>query len=469
MGRTWKYVRKHPIFSKQIGIIMALPLPKILYDVQPGGGINTVMNANNALALNMLKRQYYAPNIQSEINNRNALTEGQKIANQYMPEKLQAANAMAQLQNQFYAPNIQSEINSRNALIKKTETMTPLEAEELSLKNQYAPERLQQEAKKRQYELDNPQIANKSFAPTNELKNAQFYQDAKAGFIPNTGRTQPIENEEQRQYYMNAFSPKKTHEAIEKHQEKLLARKHWDSLPAETKSHLVAIGQGAGIRGDEIEKELSTGKTFDEILYERGFDPKNPPEPVYELTKGNQKALNEREYASREVKYLSNFINKATGDYAGKVRGYNFNQVKDALLGKNEKQQAEFLAARMLSQELVNLRLVLGGAKGTVHAIKSMTEKSMFDSKIFEPLVSNEVWHKTQEIADRELQKAFISSKKGYGQPTKIEKEGSTTKKYNPNDYDIPKGYITVYKKGIPYYFPPDLVKKKLTKGYTYE
>jgi len=44
-----------------------------------------------------------------------------------------------QLENQYYAPNMQSEIDNRNALKKKITTMTPLEAMELSLKNQYYP------------------------------------------------------------------------------------------------------------------------------------------------------------------------------------------------------------------------------------------------------------------------------------------------------------------------------------------
>lgn len=115
---------------------MGLPLPP---PSGPGGPLVDAMNAQNSLALNMLKKKYYGPDMQSQINNRNSLTEGQNISNQYMPDKMRLANTMAELQNQFYAPNIQSEINSRNALTKKTNTMTPLEARELELKNQWYP------------------------------------------------------------------------------------------------------------------------------------------------------------------------------------------------------------------------------------------------------------------------------------------------------------------------------------------
>jgi hypothetical protein len=91
----------------------------------------------NQIQKGTLENQYYAPNIQSEINQRNALTQGQNITNQYLPDKLKAANALAQLTNQYYAPNIQSEINSRNAQTQKLNTMTPLEAQAEAIKNKY--------------------------------------------------------------------------------------------------------------------------------------------------------------------------------------------------------------------------------------------------------------------------------------------------------------------------------------------
>lgn len=441
---------------------MTLPLPKVIPDVEAGGPLVTALGGINALRDQMLKakmhqleNQYYGPNIESQINNRNALTQGQNITNQYLPDKLRLANELSNLKNQYYEPLTQSEINNTNSLI-----------EARNITNKYLPEKLRQEASKREYLLNHPELNNKSYSPTTELKNAEFYQDAKSGYIPNTNRTQKIESPEQQQFYLDAFAQKNNHKGVEEHQEKQLNRKHWDSLTPETKAHLVALGQGAGIRGDQVEKYMSNGKDFDNLLYERGFDPNNPPEPIYELTKSNQKALNEREYASREVKYLSDFIRKATGDYAYKVKGYNPALIKDALLGKNEEQQAEFLAANGLSPELINLRLVLGGAKGTVHAIKSMADKSMLNNKIFQPLVSNKVWSRTQEIMDDELQKAFLASKKGYGQAKTTEHKN---KKIDYSKYDIPEGYIGLVKKGKSYFFPPNLVNKKLNEGYSYE
>ncbi len=115
---------------------MSLPLPKVVSDVGPGGPLVTSMKGQNALQELMLKNKYYGPNIESEMNNRNALTKGQNITNEYMPDKLRMANALAQLQNQYYGANKESEINGRNALTNKYNTMTPLEAKELQLKNE---------------------------------------------------------------------------------------------------------------------------------------------------------------------------------------------------------------------------------------------------------------------------------------------------------------------------------------------
>lgn len=114
---------------------MAFNLP-----LESGGNIFTALGALNDNEKKRLENKYYAPNMESSIENRNALTEGYKIQNKYMPDKLRLANSLAVLQNQYYAPNIQSEINNRNALANRYNVMTPLEARELQLKNKFYPE-----------------------------------------------------------------------------------------------------------------------------------------------------------------------------------------------------------------------------------------------------------------------------------------------------------------------------------------
>jgi len=117
---------------------MAIPSVNVFSNLL-GGPLANVMDARNKFAKNRLETKYYAPNIESEINQRNALTQGQNIKNQYMPDELRLANALSQLRNQYYGPNAQSEINQRNALTNKSTTMLPLEAKELELKNEWYP------------------------------------------------------------------------------------------------------------------------------------------------------------------------------------------------------------------------------------------------------------------------------------------------------------------------------------------
>jgi len=121
---------------------MALPLPN-----PPGaaGGIVDAMNEINMLKRRQLENRFYAPNIESEINQRNALTKGQNITNEYLPDKLRLANAFSQMQNQFYPEVTRSEIAGRNALTNKYNTMTPLEAAELRIKNEFLPQTLKSE------------------------------------------------------------------------------------------------------------------------------------------------------------------------------------------------------------------------------------------------------------------------------------------------------------------------------------
>lgn len=137
-----------------------IPLPNI-EDIT----IPKQINALNELRRQNLVNKYYGHNIESEMNNRNALTEGQRITNKQLPQQLLAelnnknsltqeknitnqqlpkqlalANAFQQLKNKYYGSETQAEINNKNSLTNKTNTMLPLEANELRQKNALYPE-----------------------------------------------------------------------------------------------------------------------------------------------------------------------------------------------------------------------------------------------------------------------------------------------------------------------------------------
>ena len=96
--------------------------------------------AKNAITKQELENKYYAPNIQSEIDNRNALTKGQNIHNQYLPEEYRIANALNQQKYDWNPRNWSSENAARDATTNKTNAMLPGELEEQRIKNKYLPQ-----------------------------------------------------------------------------------------------------------------------------------------------------------------------------------------------------------------------------------------------------------------------------------------------------------------------------------------
>jgi hypothetical protein len=399
-----------------------------------------------ALTKQQLYNKYYGKEKESEIGLRGAqaghlgsMTRGQDITNQWLPDKLRLENEKAQ----FLA---------NNPLLSQTGVVGQVGA---SLYLQQHPELRRRQAQQQgQLQEGQSSIASiypqqqgqmqdgqsgefdpiaalqesikNSFKPKGSqavltpLEKAKIYRD----HLASTGASEKDIADANKQI-TNLTDKNKSNPDLKDYREKMLLRKHWDSLPSDTKANLIATGQGMGMTADEVEKSLTSGQSIQDLMFSRGYDLEHPPEPIYQLTNKNITDLNQREYASREVKYLSDFVTRATGDYSRTVAGYSFKQIKDGLTGRNEDQQAKYLAARMVSQELVNLRLLLGGAKSTVAAQKHLLSSSMQNNKVFESLVKPSVWEKMQKIADKELQNAFQESKKGYGQPSSGQKTES--------------------------------------------
>lgn len=122
---------------------MAIP-PVQLFSQQPGGGIVTAGRGINALRasdlenkMNELKNQYYAPNIESEIAQRQALTKGYNIANEYAPERLRLANELSKQNLEWNPRKWQSEIENRNALTQGYNINNVFSPERLKLANEH--------------------------------------------------------------------------------------------------------------------------------------------------------------------------------------------------------------------------------------------------------------------------------------------------------------------------------------------
>lgn len=114
---------------------MALNLPMI------DPNTNTIQNKLaqlNELQKQSLENRYYAPNIQSEIAQRQAATNH---SNTLLPLDVQNQKNI----NAFYGPNMQSLIANRSAETNKLNTMTPLEVDKLKIENSLLPQKTQSE------------------------------------------------------------------------------------------------------------------------------------------------------------------------------------------------------------------------------------------------------------------------------------------------------------------------------------
>ena len=180
----------------------------------------------------------------------------------------------------------------------------------------------------------------------------------------------------------------------------------WMKEPNDAKINDLGQLAGAGYNTNEANRRLSEGESVDDLLKEKGFDPKNPPEPIAINTPADRTKVNQQKASLAELDYMENFIAEALGPYSRTVFGFSPAQVKDALQGKNKQQQIDFLAARGLSPELSGLRLLVANARATVPALRDMTTKAMTDIKILRPLVDEETWTAVEHKIGEKLQEA---------------------------------------------------------------
>ncbi len=180
------------------------------------------------------------------------------------------------------------------------------------------------------------------------------------------------------------------------------------------KNYDIAQLAGAGIDPSVGVHELSSGKTVPQILQEHGFDPNNPPDPDFLPTRGNIQTLKTRQAALKEIDVMGNFITKSLGPYSRTIANMPVNQISDALQGKNKQQQADFLAARMLTPEYASLRSKLANGPAGITAVEGILDKSMLDMKPIRALVSPEIWTMAQKKADDVLKSSFAKANDTY-------------------------------------------------------
>lgn len=371
---------------------------------------NAVQKSALENAAQRLKNQYYAPDILSQIANRNALTQGQTITNQYLPDQLRLANALAGLNVQYYVPKLQSEMNLQRAQA-----------------GLYGSE-----AAKTNYMLQHPGLMAGGEAATlqglkdmgllnQNVASAQPQQGAPMGVPGQPAPMNSLQSGGQSPAYAPFNTSNPTVNAIlnrpfaqAAYQQKMAQGFNWVHSPVDAKDYQIAQLAGAGVDPSESVSLLTQGQTVPQILQQKGYDPNNAPQPDFLPTKGNITQLKKRQAALREMDTISDFVTNGLGPYSQTVFGLSVPQVAGALGGMDDDKQANFLAARGLAPELSNLRLMVAQARTGKYAMQSMIDKSMTNVNAFRSLVTPKVWMKSQKLMGDVLTDAFQNSEKAY-------------------------------------------------------
>lgn len=181
----------------------------------------------------------------------------------------------------------------------------------------------------------------------------------------------------------------------------------FNKQPAAYKSQQLALAAGLGMDpGDAGKAFENEGKTVSDLAKERGVDPKTIV-PVYPLANENVKQTQIRSSQVAELLSFEKQLNNIQGKYSRKFLGYSPKQVVDALKNENPDEQGMILAARNLAPEVSALRakIATNGSIG-IEALKELTDKSLGNLKIFEPLVSPEARDAMNKYTDKLITEA---------------------------------------------------------------
>lgn len=386
---------------------MALPLPKVVPDVGPGGPLVTALGSVNTLAHNMLKRKYYAPDMESRINNRNALTEGQKIQNEYMPDKLRLANALAQLHNQYYGSNIESEINNRNALTQKYNTMTPLDAKKQELENEWYP----------------------------KTQQANINWRNSGGSGSGVGQRELMGFQQQ------------------------LATEHPEWTPEETNQ-----AASAYLLGDEVLPDGSPlppisglGKAYLDNIKKRGT--------TAALVTGGVKA----NQAESELQVLNDYASKGLKPYGTTYFGKSPEQVMDTFKSDpaSQKRLGRFIASQALQYEAAQNRIKLANGQPGVTATEELMRLSQQTIDAKYPRLTQEARAEATRFMDEALKKGLEARQSiDIGASGLNKKKKSESEPKFEADYNKPIGSHPMMKDGELYFIPSNKVKEALDQGF---
>lgn len=192
------------------------------------------------------------------------------------------------------------------------------------------------------------------------------------------------------------------------------------SQSAKWKDQQLALAAGLGMDPSAASQAyIDEGKTFSDLAKEKGIDPKSVV-PVYPTANENVKQTQIRSSLVSELLNFEKNLVEIQGKYSRKFIGYSPKQIVDALKNENPDEQGMILAARNLAPEVsaIRAKIATNGTIG-IEALKELTNKSLGNLKIFEPLVSPEARVAMNKYTDKlimEAQNAYQNKMQSYSQ-----------------------------------------------------
>lgn len=188
----------------------------------------------------------------------------------------------------------------------------------------------------------------------------------------------------------------------------------WRSLPMAEKQRNIAKGVGMGADATDVARQLSSGKTLEDIANDKGYT-LSEVKPSYPLSGAEIKDIRKRNAFNQEMKTLDKRITEGMAPYSQKVRGLSFQQILDSLdelkepgVEKQEK-LAKFLAARALAPELAGLRLNAMGGRVGIEGIRHLTDVSQGTASALQSLVDEPTYRAFQKYMNQYIDEAIGS------------------------------------------------------------
>jgi hypothetical protein len=206
-------------------------------------------------------------------------------------------------------------------------------------------------------------------------------------------------------------------------------RRVWDGMGADAKAEWMSHAAPLGLDPVTLlNKFINEGMSLEDIYKEQGVE-MGTAQKSHLPTTSNRTNQKEIDAGEAELTSLDEFVGPAMQKYSRTFFNYSPEQVMEAISGENEDDQARFLAARALQPEIIGARIKMTKGSNAAESLKHAQQDSLTYSKVFQGLVSPNVFRKTQEYINEELKKAVGARRKVIYNETQTDKKIDAIKK----------------------------------------